>query len=397
MDERESRYDDGDPVDTERLLHGLKSGPVHGITRRRALQQAAMAAVAASVPFSAQAAAAADSEDVEDIDPYLFTGTVVGTSASAVDVDVDGEVRRLALTAGTSVWKGSDGDASVIANGDLLMSRVDPYSQLVRGWANLVPVRGTVVDVSSQSMLLQSSKPETRAKIELQVPANATLSDAFTGTAMAPGRSLQRDAGVVGIGVGVGDHVEATDLRVALPGAGPSRSSGTASTADSTDPLGPDEMYYDAELARCVYVYRGFTTIFGCSGAPYCSNLGCGSNNKVAWPHLSTGCSCCDYHCCHCSSNCKDQIDLNCGDFITVVRLCNDEAHDLKIVDCGPCQHSSCCNPPVCDHVCNWCGLDSSHPIIDLTTETFTRYQDPTNATCFPCKAKVVTNLPTCN
>jgi hypothetical protein len=396
MDEHDVR-NGGDPVDTERLVHGLESGPVRGVTRRRALQQAVTAAVAASIPFAAQAetAAADTTDDGEDVDPYLFTGTIVGTSSSAVAVDVAGETRKLPLTPSTSVWKGSNGDASLLAEGDVLMSRVDQYSQLVRGWDNLVPIRGTIADVSSGSLVLQGSKPESATNTAVQVPGDATMTDAFTGAPMSSRKPLRPDTGIVGIGVGVGDHVEATDIRVAVPSAAPTETTSSAAATYDDGDMAPDEMYYDAQLASCVYIYRGFATIFGCSGSGYCSSFSCGGNNKIAWPHLNTGCDCCN--CCHCSSNCKGQIDLNCGKTITVIRLCNNEDHDLRIVDCGPCQHSTCCNPPVCNHVCNWCGLQSQHPIVDLTTETFTRYQDPDNATCFPCKAKVVTNLPTCS
>ncbi len=59
------------------------------------------------------------------------------------------------------------------------------------------------------------------------------------------------------------------------------------------------------------------------------------------------------------------------------------------IVDCGPCMSNCGCSTNVCGHVCDYCGLSRTHPVVDLTKPTFTVFYDPSKVMCFPAKVAV--------
>gem|GEM_PF-5224290 len=51
----------------------------------------------------------------------------------------------------------------------------------------------------------------------------------------------------------------------------------------------------------------------------------------------------------------------------------------------------------LCGNPCSGLCVTAHTPIVDLTPETFSRYRNLANVTCFPCTAKVILSIGNCS
>jgi len=361
-----------------------------GTSRRRLLRSAVLGTIGAGAVIasgrlggeSGQAAASGDGE------VHAFEGSLVDRGKGLLLVklsDVAG-ARSVVVTPSTDFWKGGRSTIGELAIGDDVLVRVSgPQQTADHVWANLVRLRGLSSGAIAGGFRL-AVRHGSRFGNEIDVFTDgAALRDFFTDRPTGRPPSLPAGSSIDVVGELTPSGIRATMLSFALPGAVPPRR------------IAPPSQKVVSATGLCTFFTMGPASFYNCpTGAGRCVTCSTARDDQTAYPALDSFCDCCDFNCCNCSKNCRNQVYTSCGHIITVVDWCNSRQRIFDIVDCGPCQRpdrpAGCgdCAPRVCNNACSDCGGGTpTGTIVDLTRPTFTVWYDPALQMCFTCQTQI--------
>ncbi|MDQ3981366.1 MAG: septal ring lytic transglycosylase RlpA family protein [Actinomycetota bacterium] len=319
------------------------------VSRRRFLGEALLAGAGATVlrPFAPGelAGPAADASEESDLDPNFVAGQVVDVSDGRIIVrNPDDELRELAVTSGSGIWKRAEWNGAAVTVDDCIYARgeADESGRLVveRLWANIAAFTGRVHDAR-------------RTSVTLEMPSGAHRT-----TAVIERTEVESRRG--GFGRGSASHLRPGDVVQVVEFNEPGADDYTASrlllmSGTQSATVVDDEDIVDIDFATNTCTYKGLTTWFCCGSVGGCGRCGndgssggaCGGcrsdSNHMAWPKIGTGCGpFCD-NCCVPSNFPR----LPCGRSVTVRNPCNSRSQSVRIRDCGPqirCVSDTGCN-----------------------------------------------------
>jgi hypothetical protein len=352
---------------------------VRRISRRSFLSRAAVGAAAMAAPGVLQTADgwAGVPEDVAMARGpggsviRAFEGALVGLTESSLVLQVAGKETEVPATASATLWKGEDtGMGSFAVGDDVLVRTVD--GGLTNAWANLIKVRGEITAAIPGGYEVLGGDGKS---IGVLFDGATRSEDALSSRPTVPG-SLPLGSYLDVAGLRVDGYLRASTARYVTPGALEPQGSG-APVASDANASGPSPLV--------TFIYTNMASWFTCStGAGRCGTCNTGNSSQLAWPALDT-CGCCSGSCCDCAKNCMSQVYLSCGSCVIVKDPCTNISNTCHVVDCGPCNNTSCagsCSPNTCGHTCTECGVPRTTPVVDLTKPTFATFRNPASFGC---------------
>ncbi len=207
----------GSPVNLgiEHLSEAVSSASESSsLSRRRLFQEAAAAAVIVALPAAARPASAlAAPTEGATVDPYILEGELTGISKDAFELLARGRTRQFSFAPSSRVWRGGEASPTALEEGDDFLVKVNSSGALVRGWANLARVQGTVVESSSRSMVIQRGEiGGSGALTEVVLATNARTYDVTTNDRAARPGFLPPESPVDVIGLDQGDQLLGTNV-----------------------------------------------------------------------------------------------------------------------------------------------------------------------------------------
>jgi len=309
----------------------------------------------------------------------VYEGTVAELNGDMIHVNVEGNSVVAAITPATALWRGGSVNVSSLHVGDNLLMHVQS-GYVAKAWSNLQRIRGIITGGSGSRYVLHGSHGYgAQSDFGLQINSETSLEKGQAGTASdltrLPIGTIVDAVGLMDDSVlhatllsyGLPDHIAQPQMNADPP------SSVTRSARNTA--LGP--------LALCDTTYWGYASYFSCYSSlakcQTCSYSGgsLSGQGACAWPKVTT------YGLCDSTSGCKNQSAAWCGKDIDVYDRCGGMSLPCAVVDCGPCQNSTC-SPNLCNgpNMCSVC-VTSYTPIVDLTVATFSLFYDPNKQKCF--------------
>ena len=371
------------------------------MTRRHFLQGAVMGVVAAHLPPGLRnSQAGSEQEEIE-----IIGGWLTALEDQWIELqDGYNKPRRVAFDGSTSFWKGGDSTPNALMKGDEILIRALAQRELaLRVWSNLTRVSGKVIRVIKKNgglplfVLEDGSLHGPQAELLLEVSERTLFGNPWMDISPTPKDIIGRDKRLIleGDYVDVIGEQTPEGIRGTTVILYPAR--GTTSRPETPPQVEADQTIINPD-GTVTALYFGHSVWYDCAtGAGRCATCNTSNAYQSAWPHMDDCQGNCTGSCCDCSSGCKNQIKLSCGQSFNVYDACTSKSRTVSVVDCGPCQNcwcSSCCNGGPGTRCCQGCGYpdcaNRQTPIIDLTKPTFTYFRNPDAGWgCFSCHVSV--------